>query len=47
MPRCSLITVSEQTSLMALPENQDDLIRYYTFTESDFALIRQRRGDSN
>jgi len=47
MPRRSLITVSEQTSLMALPENQDDPIRYYTFTESDLALIRQRRGDSN
>lgn len=47
MPCRSRITVSEQTSLMALPENQDDLIRYYTFTESDLALIRQRRGDSN
>ena len=32
---------------MALPENQDNLIHYYSFTESDLALIRQRRGNSN
>ncbi|MCC0517975.1 DUF4158 domain-containing protein, partial [Pseudomonas aeruginosa] len=31
----------------ALPESQDDLIRYYTFNDSDLSLIRQRRGDAN
>ncbi len=25
----------------------DDLIRYYTFNDSDLSLIRQRRGDAN
>ena len=30
-----------------MPESQDDLIRYYTFNDSDLSLIRQRRGDAN
>ena len=34
-------------TLLALPESQDDLIRYYTFNDSDLSLIRQRRGDAN
>ncbi|KPY01618.1 putative transposase [Pseudomonas savastanoi pv. nerii] len=33
--------------MLALPDSQDDLIRYYTFNESDLSLIRQRRGDAN
>ncbi len=33
--------------LLALPESRDDLIRYYTFNDSDLSLIRQRRGDAN
>ncbi|WP_407200613.1 DUF4158 domain-containing protein [Enterobacter cloacae] len=32
---------------LALPESRDDLIRYYTFNDSDLSLIRQRRGDAN
>jgi hypothetical protein len=47
MPRRSILSTAEQMSLLALPESQNDLIRYYTFTETDFALIRQRRGDAN
>jgi TnpA family transposase len=47
MPRRSILSTTEQMSLLALPESQNDLIRYYTFTETDFALIRQRRGDAN
>ena len=43
MPRRSILSSTERTSLLALPENQDDLIRYYTFNETDVALIRQRR----
>lgn len=27
--------------------SQDNLIRYYTFNESDLSLIRQRRGDAS
>jgi len=47
MPRRLILSTTEQMSLLALPESQNDLIRYYTFTETDFALIRQRRGDAN
>jgi TnpA family transposase len=47
MPRRLLLSSVELTSLYSLPDNQDDLIRYYTFSEPDFSLIRQRRGDSN
>jgi TnpA family transposase len=47
MPRRSILSATERASLLALPESQDDLIRFYTFNESDMALIRQRRGDAN
>lgn len=47
MPRRSILSASERDTLLALLENQDDLIRYYTFNESDLSLIRQRRGDAN
>jgi len=47
MPRRSILSSTERTNLLVLPENQDDLIRYYTFDESDLSLIRQRRGDAN
>ena len=47
MPRRSILSATERASLLALPESQDELIRFYTFNESDMALIRQRRGDAN
>lgn len=47
MSRRSILSVSERDSLLVIPENQDDLIRYYTFNEPDLSLIRQRRGDAN
>lgn len=47
MSRRSVLSATELTSLLALPDSQDDLIRHYTFNESDLALIRQRRGDAN
>jgi len=47
LPRRSILSATERTGLLALPESQDDLIRYYTFNETDVALIRQRRGDAN
>ena len=47
MPRRSILSATERDTLLALPESQDDLIRYYTFNESDLSLIRQRRGDAN
>lgn len=42
-----IVELQQRASLLALPEIQDDLIRHYTFNESDLALIRQRRGDAN
>lgn len=47
MPRRSILSAIEGTSLLALPESRDDLIRYYTFNESDLSLIRQHQGDTN
>ncbi|MFW9620770.1 MAG: Tn3 family transposase, partial [Macromonas sp.] len=29
------------------PDAKDDIIRYYTLSEADLSLIRQRRGDAN
>ena len=47
MPRRSILSATERASLLALPESQDDRIRFDPFGESDLALIRQRRGDAN
>lgn len=47
MPRRSILSASERDSLLAMPEELDDLIRHYTFSEPDLSLIRQRRGDAN
>lgn len=47
MPRRSVLSNTERSSLLVLPEHQDDLIRHYTFTEGDLSLIGQRRGDAN
>ncbi|WP_407226010.1 DUF4158 domain-containing protein [Enterobacter kobei] len=47
MPRRLILSATERDTLLALPESRDDLIRYYTFNDSDLSLIRQRRGDAN
>lgn len=47
MPRRSVLSASERDSLLAPPEDESELIRYYTFSETDHALIRQRRGVAN
>jgi hypothetical protein len=47
MPRRSILSATERETLLALPQSRDDLIRYYTFSESDLSLIRQRRGAAN
>ena len=39
----AILSASERDTLLALPDSQDDLIRYYTFNESDLSLIRQRQ----
>ena len=35
MPRRSILSAAERESLLALPDTKDDLIRHYTFSESD------------
>src|ERR1051326_6839195 len=47
MPRRLLLSSAERESLLALPESQDDLIRYYSFSDADLAIINQHRGASN
>lgn len=47
MPRRGLLTASERASLLAFPETEELLARYYTLSESDLSVISQRRGDHN
>jgi len=47
MPRRSILSATERESLLALPDTKDELIRHYTFSESDLSIIRQRRGSAN
>jgi len=47
MPRRSILSATERESLLAVPDAQDDLIRHYTFSESDLSVIRQHRGAAN
>jgi hypothetical protein len=42
-----MLTAADRETLLALPESDDELIRRYTFSETDRALIRLRRGDAN
>ncbi|VCX58272.1 Putative transposase (identified by ISEscan HMM) [Escherichia coli] len=45
MPRRLILSATERDTRAA--GKPDDLIRYYTFNDSDLSLIRQRRGDAN
>ena len=47
MPRQIILSALEREALLASPANRDDLIRWYTFSDLDLALVRQRRGDAN
>ena len=47
MPRQVILSALEREALLASPVNRDELIRWYTFSEADLALIRQRRGEAN
>jgi TnpA family transposase len=42
-----MLSVTERESLLALPDTQDELIRRYTLSDTDMAIIRQRRGAAN
>ena len=47
MPRRSILYATERDSLLTLLDTKYELIRHYSFNESDLALIRQRRGPAN
>lgn len=47
MPRRAILTPADRQNLLALPETEAELIRHYTFSETDLTLIRLRRGDAN
>lgn len=39
--------MSEREALLVIPTDPAELIRWYSFSEADLSLIRQRRGDGN
>ena len=47
MPRRSILSATERDSLFTLPDTREELIRHYTFNETDMAIIRQHRGSAN
>ena len=47
MPRRSPLSGSDRATLLALPSEEADRIRVHSFSETDLALVRQRRGDAN
>jgi hypothetical protein len=47
MPRRAILSAAERQSLRTLPDTKDDLIRHYTFSDTDLAVIRQQRGPAN
>lgn len=47
MPRRSILSAAELDGLIVVPKAKDELIRHYTFNETDLAIIRQRRGPAN
>jgi len=47
MPRRSLLSAAERDSLFVPPDTLDELIRHYTLSESDLAIINQHRGGPN
>ncbi|SQB66329.1 Transposase and inactivated derivatives, TnpA family [Citrobacter koseri] len=42
MPRRSILSAAERESLLALPDTKDELIRHYTFSESDGTVANSR-----
>ena len=47
MPRRSILSAFERDSLLAIPDARDELIRRYTFNDTELAVIGQRRGPAN
>jgi TnpA family transposase len=47
MPRRELLTLAQRDELLAFPTEEADLLRHYTFSTHDLAVIRRHRGDHN
>lgn len=47
MPRRSILSVAERENLLAVPSEEDEMIRQYTLSETDLSIIRQHRGSAN
>jgi TnpA family transposase len=47
MPRRSILSATERDSLLEMPTSKEDLIRHYTFDETDLSIIGQHRGPEN
>ena len=47
MPRRIILSAAERASLIALPNDDDELSNYYEFSERDLSVIRRHRGAPN
>jgi TnpA family transposase len=47
MPRRELLTAAQREGLLAFPEEEENLLRYYVLSVRDLAAVRQHRGDHN
>jgi TnpA family transposase len=47
MPRRELFSPAQRLELLALPDDAGDLIRLFTLSTQDLAIIRERRGAAN
>ena len=47
MPRQLILSAAERASLIAPPDTTNELIRRYTLTDADLAVISQHRGAAN
>jgi len=47
MPRQLVLSATERQNLLALPDTTDELIRRYTLSETDLAVVRKHRGSVN
>ena len=47
MPRRTILSDAELAGLLALPDTEPELIRCYTFSDADVAIISQHRGPAN
>ena len=47
MPRRALLSQAERDALFSLPATEGDWLRHYTLTDSDLAVVAQRRGGHN